>query len=65
MRRIIAGTCENGSICPTIFDEGDGTLSVQGYIGPSDISPPDGEAVVRIPADLLLRAAKEINTVDA
>jgi len=48
--------CRDGT-CPTIYDTDRGTVVVQGYVvTDSDVTPPEGEALVEIPAELLTRA---------
>ncbi len=50
------GMCRDGT-CPTIYDTDRGTVVVQGYVvTDSDVTPPEGEALVEIPAELLTRA---------
>jgi hypothetical protein len=53
--RVIASACPNGQ-CPTVFDLGTGELLVQGYVIP-DVTAPDGETVVRVPASVIIEAA--------
>jgi hypothetical protein len=51
-----AGMCRDGT-CPTIYETDRGTVVVQGYlVTDSDVIPPEGEALVEIPAELLTRA---------
>jgi hypothetical protein len=48
--------CRDGT-CPTIYDTDRGTIVVQGYVvTDSDVTPPEGEALVEIPAELLTQA---------
>ncbi len=52
--------------CPNIFTTDQGTLAVQGrLLKPSDLPAgdtiPAGEALIEIPADLLLAAARRYN----
>jgi hypothetical protein len=52
-----SGACYGGT-CPTIYDTDRGTVVVQGWVvNDSDVTPPDGEALVEIPAELLRQAA--------
>jgi hypothetical protein len=60
MRTRIAGGCEDGKTCPTIFAEGDGSFAIQGYIILAPEGVPEGEALVRIPRELLLEAAQKL-----
>lgn len=53
----IAGDC-GGKDCPTIYHTDRGTIAVQGFT--VDRATPDGEAVVEIPNDLLMEAARAI-----
>ena len=56
LTRLSAG-CYDGT-CPTIYQSDRGTIVVQGWVvNDSDVTPPDGEALVEIPAELL----KQIN----
>lgn len=51
-----SGMCRDGT-CPTIYDTDRGTVVVQGYVvNDSDVIPPEGEALVEIPAELLKEA---------
>lgn len=53
-----AGMCRDGT-CPTIYDTDRGTVVVQGYVvRDSDVIPPEGEALVEIPAELLREVAR-------
>jgi hypothetical protein len=55
------GMCRDGT-CPTIYETDRGTIVVQGYVvTDSDVTPPKGEALVEIPAELL----REVATSDA
>jgi hypothetical protein len=63
MLRKIAGECSDGVTCPAAWDdEEDGTVIVQGYQAVvADLPPaPDGEARVRVPREVLLQAAREL-----
>jgi hypothetical protein len=44
--------------CPTVYRTDLGTIGVQGYV--VDRATPDGEALVEIPAELLLEAARAL-----
>lgn len=63
MRRI-AGSCDAKNECPTAWVDDDGSVVVQGYELTDDlirrIAPPPGETALRLPADLLLTAAREL-----
>jgi hypothetical protein len=49
----IRGACRDGT-CPTIYATDRGTIVVQGYtVTDADVTVPDGEALVEIPAELL------------
>ncbi|OHV40159.1 hypothetical protein BBK14_13260 [Parafrankia soli] len=64
MKLVPVATC-NGGACPTIYVTDDGDVVVQGWVFPRQRShedPPDGEARVRIPRELLLRAADSLPT---
>ncbi|MFC7533652.1 hypothetical protein [Actinoplanes sp. GCM10030250] len=57
----VLATCSNGT-CPTIYASNRGTVLVQGYTVSADaavgvgVTPPVGEQVVEIPAELLAQA---------
>lgn len=58
----VAGVCASGG-CPTVYATEEGDLVIQGYaiVGPSiDGGLPPGEAVVRIPRELMLQAARKL-----
>ncbi|HEY1916313.1 MAG TPA: hypothetical protein VGH27_12135 [Streptosporangiaceae bacterium] len=57
--KIIAGGGCGENDCPAIALAGDGMLDVQGYQQPG-VETPTGEAVVRIPAALILEAARAL-----
>jgi hypothetical protein len=49
----IRGACRDGT-CPTIYATDRGTVVVQGYtVTDADVTVPEGEALVEIPAELL------------
>lgn len=51
----------NGGHCPTVFSTGRGTILVQGNIvspQSAGVEVPDGEQLVEIPHDLLVRAVR-------
>jgi hypothetical protein len=53
---VLAAHCRNGT-CPTIYQGKPGMVVVQGYVvtdAPVELGP--GEALVEIPAELLLQA---------
>lgn len=54
---IADGNCKDGD-CPTVYRTNRGTIGVQGYL--LDQATPDGEALVEIPAELLLEAARAL-----
>jgi hypothetical protein len=54
----IAGECEDGS-CPTIYRSDRRTAGVQGYTLRGEDAP-DGEAVVEVPIQVLLEAARAL-----
>ncbi|QFZ17379.1 hypothetical protein [Saccharothrix syringae] len=60
---LVAGNspCDDRN-CPTIYATDRGTIAVQGALVPDtgDVTPPDGEAVVEIPLDLLVAAARAV-----
>lgn len=49
----LSGDCFDGT-CPTIYLSDRGTIVVQGYVvTEADVTVPEGEALVEIPAELL------------
>lgn len=54
----IVDDCKDGD-CPAVYRTERGTIGVKGTLIKVDC--PDGEAIVEIPADLLLRAARAAN----
>jgi hypothetical protein len=54
---LATGNCKDGD-CPTVYRTDRGTVGVQGYL--IDRAAPDGEALVEIPAELLLEAARAL-----
>jgi hypothetical protein len=49
----LRGECRDGT-CPTIYLSDRGTIVIQGYVvTEADVSVPEGEALVEIPAELL------------
>jgi hypothetical protein len=54
LTKIAASNCKDGD-CPTVYRTDRGTIGVQGYV--LDRATPDGEALVEIPAELLMEAA--------
>jgi hypothetical protein len=57
MTRIAGANCKDGD-CPKVSITDRGTAAVQGYRIAH--STPDGEAVVEIPVELLLEAARAL-----
>ncbi|GAA2600117.1 hypothetical protein GCM10010411_37260 [Actinomadura fulvescens] len=57
--RIIAGPDCTEDDCPQIAIAPDGMVDVQGY-HQTQIPTPDGEMIVRIPANLILEAARAL-----
>ena len=57
LTKIAAGNCKDGD-CPTVYRTDRGTVGVQGYV--LDRTTQDGEAMVEIPAELLLEAARAL-----
>jgi hypothetical protein len=58
----VAAECASGT-CPTVWATEEGDLVVQGYEiidMPIDGGLPRGEAAVRVPRNLVLRAAREL-----
>ena len=55
----IAGDCRSGD-CPAVYAPTDGMVPVQGYRR-TDIPSGDGEAVVEIPVNVLLEAARALD----
>jgi hypothetical protein len=53
----IAGNCKDGD-CPTVYRTDRGTVAVQGNRVAR--TTPEGEAVVEIPAELLVEAARAL-----
>jgi hypothetical protein len=54
---LVTGNCKDGD-CPKVYRTDRGTIGVQGYV--LDRATPDGEALVEIPAELLLEAARAL-----
>ena len=54
---LASSDCKDGD-CPTVYRTDRGTIGVQGYM--LDRATPDGEALVEIPAELLLEAARAL-----
>jgi hypothetical protein len=54
---LTASDCKDGD-CPTVYRTDRGTIGVQGYV--LDRTTPEGEALVEIPAELLLEAARAL-----
>lgn len=60
----VLATCSGGA-CPTIYEQEDGELVVQGYRLPEaygEVAVPAGEQLVRIPRSVLLDAAARLAT---
>ena len=57
LTKIADDNCKDGD-CPTVYRTDRGTIGVQGYL--LDQATPDGEALVEIPAELLLEAARAL-----
>ena len=57
--KILAGGGCGEHDCPTITSAEQGMVDVQGY-HQAGIATPDGELVVRIPASLILEAARAL-----
>ncbi len=55
---IAGGTCGEND-CPTITVADKDMVDVQGYLQ-ADIATPDGEVVARVPASLILEAARAL-----
>ncbi len=50
--KALGGGCWDGT-CPTLYESDRGTIVVQGWIvTDSDVTPPEGEALVEIPMEL-------------
>lgn len=61
--RVVANLCNAGN-CPTVYENGPGTLLVQGSAVSADlhgIDLPSGEILVEIPAALLAEALRNIS----
>ena len=58
--RVVAVTCKHGE-CPTVWED-EGDVLVQGYLGGTDtgVTVPAGEAIVRVPRELILEAAARL-----
>jgi hypothetical protein len=51
--RRLSGGCFDGT-CPTVYETDRGTIVVQGWtVKDTDVAPPEGEALVEIPRELL------------
>jgi hypothetical protein len=49
----LSGGCFDGT-CPTVYETDRGTIVVQGWnVKDADVAPPEGEALVEIPRELL------------
>jgi hypothetical protein len=49
--------CWDGT-CPTLYESDRGTIVVQGWaVEDGDLTPPEGEALVEVPAELLEQLA--------
>jgi hypothetical protein len=57
LSKIADSNCKDGD-CPIVYRTDRGTIRVQGYL--LDRTTPDGEALVEIPAELLLEAARAL-----
>lgn len=57
--RILAGGDCGENDCPTITSAGNDMVDVRGYYQP-DVPTPDGEVVARIPAGLIIEAARAL-----
>ena len=57
----LAGDCDGTNDCPNIRQTARGTIAVQGHLM-THVYPPDGEAVVEIPAKMLMEAARALAT---
>jgi hypothetical protein len=55
--QILAGGGCGDSDCPAIMTAGNGMVDIQGY-HQADARTPDGEIIVRIPAALIMEAAR-------
>jgi hypothetical protein len=54
---LASSNCKDGD-CPTVYRTDQGTIGVQGYV--VNRVTPNGEALVEIPAELLLEAARAL-----
>jgi len=61
---VLAGGSCGDSDCPAIMVAGDGMVDVQGYHQP-DARTPEGEIIVRIPAALIVEAARVLGSISA
>jgi hypothetical protein len=53
LTRLGVGGCWDGT-CPTLYRSDRGTIVVQGWVvNDSEVTPPEGEALVEIPVELL------------
>ena len=57
----LAGDCDGRIDCPNIQQTPRGTIAVQGPLL-THVYPPHGEAVVEIPAEMLMEAARVLAT---
>jgi hypothetical protein len=59
---LLAATSCNSLSCPTVYEDGDGDVVVQGWVPDQRDAEgvPAGEARVKIPRSLLLAAAREL-----
>jgi hypothetical protein len=61
--RPIANLCATTS-CPTVYQSGNGTLVVQGYVVTAEqagLDLPAGESLVQIPTELLAEALRNLS----
>ena len=58
--RQVAG-CDDGQTCPGVFEDGDTVLVRGDMVGAVTLDRASGEAVVRLPAALLLEAARKLD----
>jgi hypothetical protein len=58
--KVIAGGSCGENDCPTITSADNGMVDIQGY-HQTDVPVPNGETVARIPASLLIEAARALD----
>jgi len=61
--RVVISLCGHGT-CPTVYLTDRGTVLVQG-VAATGVAVPEGEQLVEVPREVLLEAARRLQTHDA